>query len=413
MITTDEALGIILKKAKRLEPVSVPLTESLGKVLAEDIVSGDDIPPFANSAMDGYAVVASDTKDASEDTPVELEVLEDQPAGTVATQAVRKGTAIRIMTGAPLPDGADAVVQVENTISGKDQRVRHGFVKILKPVRATNNVREAGEDVKRGEIVLTAGTLLGPAALGLLASLGHPHVKVFRPARIAIITTGDELLEIDQPLQPGKIRNSNAYSLYAQVEQTGAVPVKAGISVDTKEALARILKTALSDADIIMTTGGVSVGDYDLVKDVLDLLGAKLEFWRVAQKPGKPFGFWTYEGKSIFGLPGNPVATMVCFEEYVRPAARKMMGYDLLFRPEVEATTTNDIKKKPGRIHFIRVIVEKNDNVYTVSSTGPQGSGILKSMVLANGLALIPADIEFVQAGGKVKAHLIDQPEDH
>lgn len=413
MISTAEALEIILSKTKRLEAASVPLTESLGKVLAEDIVSDDNIPPFANSAMDGYAVVAADTAIASEEEPVELKVLEDQPAGTVATQSVTGGTAIRIMTGAPLPDGADAVVQVENTISGKDERVRHGFAKILKPVKAAENVRKAGEDVKRGETVLKAGAELGPAALGLLASLGHPEVRVFRQVRVAIITTGDELLEVDQPLEPGKIRNSNAYSLYAQVVQAGAIPLKSGISVDTKDALTRLLKKAFSEADVVLTTGGVSVGDYDLVKDVLEEVGAKQEFWRVAQKPGKPFGFWTYGTKSIFGLPGNPVATMVCFEEYVRPAIKKMMGAGKLFRPEVEAFAENDIKKKPGRLHFIRVIVSKRGVGYYASSTGPQGSGILRSMVLANGLALIPADSTFVKAGEKVKVHLTDQPEDH
>ncbi len=413
MISTTEALDIILKQAKRLEPVGVPLTESLGKVLAEDIVSRDDIPPFANSAMDGYAVIASDVTGASTDDPVELEVLEDLPAGQVATKTVKNGTAIRIMTGAQMPEGADAVIQVEKTSSGTGEGVRHGFVKILGQAKTGENVREAGEDVKKGDTVLTERAVLSPAAVGLLASLGYPEVKVVKTPRVAVITTGDELLNIDQPLQPGKIRNSNAYSLYAQAEQAGAVPIASGISVDTKEALTKLLKKSLEEADVVVTTGGVSVGDYDVVKDVMDLIGAKLNFWSVAQKPGKPLGFWTYGEKLLFGLPGYPVATMVCFEEYVRPAIRKMMGYGKLFRPEVEAILTNDLKKKPGRLQFVRVIVRKEGNDYHVSSTGPQGSGILRSMVLANGLALIQADTTFVKAGEKVTVHLTDQPEDH
>jgi len=230
---------------------------------------------------------------------------------------------------------------------------------------------------------------------------------------VAILTTGDELVEVDEPIAPGKIRDSNGYALYAQAKACGAKPIMLGIARDTKGEVRAKIDEGLDVADVVLTTGGVSVGEYDVVKDVLADLGAELKFWRVAQKPGKPLAFWILRDKLVFGLPGNPVAVMVSFEEYVRPALLKMMGRTKLFRPEVEAYLTHDIKKKPGRVHFVRVKVEKRDGDYYVASTGPQGSGILKSMSLADGLALIPPEANLVKAGEKVRVHLIDMPEDH
>jgi molybdopterin molybdotransferase len=424
MIGPKEALNIVLETVVRSEPVEMPLAESLGLVLAEDIVSRDDIPPFDNSAMDGYAVRADDVKTAAADNPVTLEVIDNIKAGDVPKKTIISGTAARIMTGAQMPAGADTVVRVEDTTTDGGS-AREAFkteeegTSLLRPVTITAkvkggaNVRRSGEDVTAGETVIDAGHELKPAEIGLLASLGFPEVRTIRRARVAIITTGDELLEVGQPLKPGKIRNSNAYSLAAQVTEAGATPIRLGIASDTKSASRKLFSLALDQADVILTTGGVSVGKYDVIKDVLKDMGAEEKFWKVAQKPGHPLGFWTLNGRYIFGLPGNPVATMVCFEEYVRPAIRKMMGRELLYRPAEQAILTSDIRKRLGRLHYIRVRVEKKDGDYYISSTGPQGSGILKSMVLADGLALIPADTEYVKTGERVLTHLITQPEDH
>jgi molybdopterin molybdotransferase len=424
MINPKEALDKVLRTVKPLEVVATPLAESLGLVLAEDIVSRDNIPPFDNSAMDGYAVRAADVAGASADNPVTLEVIDDIKAGDVSGKEIGPGTAARIMTGAQMPAGADTVVRVEDTTTD-DGEARVAFktgeaennplipVTIAATVKGGGNVRKAGEDVATGETVLTAGWELKPAEIGLLASLGFPKVQTFRRARIAIITTGDELLEVGQPLEPGKIRNSNAYSLAAQVTEAGATPIRLGIASDTKAAARKLFTEAIEQADIILTTGGVSVGKYDVVKDVLEEMGAEQKFWKVAQKPGNPLGFWLLNGRYVFGLPGNPVATMVCFEEYVRPAVRKMMGRDKLYRPEAQAILASDIRKRPGRLHYIRVRVAKRDGDYFAESTGPQGSGILKSMVLADGLALIPAETDLVKAGERVLTRLITQPEDH
>jgi molybdopterin molybdotransferase len=424
MIGPKEALDIVLKTVHSLDISETPLEDALGLVLAEDIVSRDNIPPFDNSAMDGYAVRGADVVEASADNPVTLDVIDDIKAGGVPMTAIRSGTAARIMTGAQMPEGADTVVRVEDTTTD-ESGARRSFktsgtgdntlkpVTIAAKIKRGGNVRYAGEDVAVGETVISAGQELKPAEIGLLASLGFPKVKVFRRARIAIVTTGDELLDVDQPLVPGKIRNSNAYSLAAQVTEAGATPIRLGIALDTKEAAHKLFAEAIAQADIVLTTGGVSVGKYDVVKDVLEEMGANQKFWKVAQKPGHPLGFWTLNDRYVFGLPGNPVATMVCFEEYVRPAIRRMMGQSYLYRPEVQAVSTSDIHKRLGRFHYIRVRVERKDGDYYVSSTGPQGSGILKSMVLADGLALIPADVETVKTGDRVATRLIAMPEDH
>lgn len=408
MISVEEAQKIVLESARRLGKAKVSLTEALGLVLAEDIVSKEKIPPFDNSAMDGFALIAQDTAQASVKQPVALKILDDEPAGRVSKRKITPGTAIRIMTGAPIPKGADAVVKVEDT-----KVVAAEAVMVLRPVKKEENIRRAGEDINAGEMVMLAGTALRAPEIGLLASLGKSAVKVFRMPKVAIITTGDELVEVGKPLKQGKIRNSNAYSLYAQVLQAKAEPIHLGIVPDIKQALTAKLTEALKKADVILTTGGVSVGEYDVVKDVLASMGASLKFWKVAQKPGKPFAFWTLKGKLVFGLPGNPVATMVCFEQYVRPSLRKMMGHLKLFRPVVEAMLEEDVKKKPGRLHFVRVILDKKGPNYYASTTGPQGSGILKSMVLANGLALVPADTTLLRAGERVMVQMIDCPEDH
>lgn len=407
MVTPEEAREIVLGRVNSLPVSEVDILDSLGYVLAEEVVSNIDLPSFNNSAMDGYAVLVQDTRGASSENPIGLKVVDSIPAGTVSKKVVRSGTVMEIMTGAQVPEGADAVVQVEDT------KIQGETVYILREARVNQNIRPIGESVNNGETVLKAGCLIRPAEVGILASLGMSKVKVFQRPRVAVLTTGDELVEVDEPLEPGKIRNSNSYFLYAQVLACGAEPIRLGIVRDNKKEMRSRIEEGLKIADLVLTTGGVSVGEYDVVKDVLAEMGANLRFWKVAQKPGKPLAFWTLNGKLVFGLPGNPVAAMVSFEEYVRPALLKMMGKINLDRPEITAYLTQELKKRPGRVHFIRVKVENRDGRYYAASTGAQGSGILKSMVLANGLAVIPDEAENLKPGDPIKVQLIDLPEDH
>ncbi len=407
MIKPEEALRIILEEV-RIQPFEeVELIDSFGRVLAEDVISDINVPPFDNSAMDGYAIVASDTAGASKKSLRRLKILGELKAGDVSNFEVTSGFALKIMTGAPIPLGADTVVKKEDTDLGDDE------VSIFCEVEKGKNIRLAGEDVIKGERIFPTGVHIRPQEIGLLASLGKSKVKVFKLPTVAILSTGDELVEIDEPLAPGKIRNSNTYSLMAQVISCGARPFPLEIARDNVDATKRLIEKGLEVSDTLLTTGGVSMGDYDVVKDVLDDLGAELKFWKVAQKPGMPLAFWRLGEKLIFGLPGNPVSTIVCFEEYVRPIILKMMGRSHIFRPEVDAIFEHDLQKKSGRAFFVRVNVKTKDGKHYVSLTGPQGSGILKSMSLANGIAIIPSETTLVKTGDKVKVHLIDLPEDH
>lgn len=406
LISPEEARTVVLDQVKALSACETDILESLGLVLAEDIVADVDIPPFDNSGMDGFAVKASDTRGASREKPVRLKIAGDQVAGWLSDMVVTPGVAVKITTGAPIPQGADAIVRVEDTqICGE-------WVCVLQEVEEGQDIRPAGEDIRKGETIIKSNTVIGPPHIGILASLGRSRVKVLSRPKVAIVCTGDELVEIDEPLIRGKIRDSNSYSVAAQVIACGGIPVRLGIARDTAESIGAKLGEALY-CDAIITTAGVSVGEHDLVKTVLERLGAELKFWRVAQRPGMPLAFWMFQGKPVFGLPGNPGSSMICFEEYVRPTLLKMMGRAKLFRPEVEATLTHEIAKKPGRMHYVRVRVERRDGIYYATSAGSQGSGILKSMALANGLALIPKDASLIKAGEKVKVHLIDMPEDH
>ncbi|HWQ22262.1 MAG TPA: gephyrin-like molybdotransferase Glp [Clostridia bacterium] len=409
MLSIEEALKAILDHATPLTPVAMPLDEAAGLVLAETVTARGDVPPFANSAMDGFAVQAADIQQASEATPVRLHILEDVPAGSVATQPVRPGTAIRIMTGAPLPGGADTVVHVEVT------RTEGMDVLVLLALKPGINVRGAGEDMKDGATVLAAGTVLRPGEVGVCAAAGHATVTVFPRARVAVLTTGSELVDAAQVPGPGQIRDANAHSLRAQVTAMGAVPVVFDRVPDTREAVRSALDQALLQADVILTNGGVSVGDYDFVKDVLQEMGAELVFWRVKQKPGKPMAFWTLGSKRIVGLPGNPVSCMVCAEEYVRPLVRRMMGQALLHRPVRTAVLDERYAKgsDAGRAHFVRVRLQERGGVLHAISTGPQGSGILTSMARATGIAVLPEDTPVVEAGQSVRVQLTDLPEDH
>ncbi len=409
MTTCSDALRLILDSVAPLPARPTPLFETLGLVLAETIVSPETVPPFTNSAMDGYALRADDCDDATQESSVYLKVLADLPAGSVATDEVRSGTAIRIMTGAPLPAGADSVVPVEATTS-EENRVR-----IAGPVKEGANVRLAGEDLRAGEELLPKGFALTPAALGILASVGLAEIPVHPRARVAILTTGDELVSAATKPGPGQIRDSNIHTMVGQALAFGAVPFPFPRVPDTREAVRAALTKARETADVIVTNGGISVGDYDFIKAVLVDLGAREVFWKVKQKPGGPLGFWLLDGKPVFGIPGNTVAAMVCMEEYVRPALRKLMGHAKLFRPEVTGVFEGAFRKtvQDGKVHLVRVRARREDGKIIVAPSGPQGSGILSSMLRSNALALVPADALALKMGDEVRVHLVEEPEDH
>ena len=402
MISVDEALDKILSHIRPLGFEKVSLLDSLGRVIAEDISAIRNIPPLDNSAMDGYAVRWKDIRNASQDHPSRLEVIEDLPAGFMATRTVEKGEAIRIMTGAPIPKGADTVIPVE------ESRREDGFVLILKAGKPGENIRRSGEDVKKGDRVISKGDMIRPAEVGMLASVGRSFVHVFQRPLVAILCTGDELVDVDGNLDEAKIVSSNSYTLGAQVKECGAIPIQLGIARDRKEEIAEKLRQGIR-ADVLISSAGVSVGDYDFVKDVLKDLGMEMVFWKVAMRPGQPLAFGTIGGKPVFGLPGNPVSSMVSFEQFVRPSLLKIMGHRQLFRPVIEAILKEEIKKAAGRRYFLRGIVSFKNNQYFVTTTGEQGSGILRSMVRANGLIVIPEDQETVRAGEKVKVQLLDR----
>lgn len=410
MLSVEDALEHVLRAFHPLEPERVPILETLGRVLAEDIYADLDIPPHANSAMDGYAVIAADTTGAGPDAPVRLRVIENLAAGYVADKTVTPGTAIRIMTGAPIPDGVDAVIRFERTQQEGE------WVDLYYEPPVGNNIRCAGEDVRKGDLILVKGTHVRPQEVGMLASLGCREVSVIRRPRVAILATGDELVDVDEPLGPGKIRNSNGYSNAAQVLKYGGVPLMLGIARDSVSDLTAKIRSGLTQgADLLLTSGGVSVGDFDVVKNVLAGEG-EITFWRVRMKPGKPLAFGQIQAEvsgdlrtvPILGMPGNPVSVMVSFEVFARPAILTMLGVTDLSKPTVEAVLENEIRSKDERRHYVRVHVQEDGGGYRASLTGQQGSGILNSMVKANGLAIIPEDWAHVPAGSRVRVMFLD-----
>jgi len=414
MISVEEALERILSFFERLEPEEQPIAEALGQVLAEDAAAAFDIPPLDNTAMDGYAVRAADTTGASASTPVRLRVAGELAAGYVYDGEVTEGTAVRIMTGAPIPRGADAIVPFEET----DEAAGHeagsfakgaAEVRVLKEAAPGANVRFAGEDVRAGAPVMAEGTLLGPAQVGVLASLGRATVRVYRRPVVAILSTGDELLDVGEPPAPGKIYDSNAFSVASMVREAGGVPKRLGIASDTIEALTAKLREGL-DADVLITSAGVSRGDYDVVKDVLAKEG-EVDFWTVRMRPGKPLAFGAFPSGSRrvphIGLPGNPVSSMITFELFGRPAIFKMMGKPRHDRPRVTATAEERIENTDGRRVYARAIVTERDGRHYAALTGPQGSGILTSMALANALAVVPEDVPAIEAGDAVECLLL------
>jgi molybdopterin molybdotransferase len=401
MISVEEALKRILEAISPLGLEKVNILDALGRVIGEDIYARWAIPPKDNSAMDGYALRAEDTRGASADKPAVLEVVENIPAGSIPEKRIGPGQAARIMTGAPIPEGADAVVRME------DARKEDGQVAILVEATSGQDIRLAGEEVQEGEKVISRGEVIRPAEVGMLAALGRSWVSVHQRPLVAVIATGDELVDIDETPSPWKIVSSNIYSLTALILDCGAVPMQIGIAKDLREDLVAKFRAAMR-ADLIVSSGGVSVGDYDLVKDVMKEEGNRMQFWRVAMKPGRPLAFGALGDVPVISLPGNPVSAVVCFEQFIRPTIFKMRGCMNLFRRTVRARLGEDISKKAGIRHFIRARIRRDGDVYTVATTGEQGSGPLKSMVRANGLIILSEDVTRVQAGGMVTVQLLD-----
>jgi len=409
MISVEQALEQILSYVDALGEEERPVLDCLGQVLAEDIYSGINIPPLDNSAMDGYAVQSKDTIGASRNSPRLLRVIGTGSAGAVSKREVMPGTAVRIMTGAPIPRGADSVVRFEDTDEAQ-RKGNVGEIGILCEVESGWDIRRAGEDVAQGALVLTEGSVIRPQEVGVLASLGRIGVRVIRRPVVAILATGNELIDIGQPLPAGKIYNSNTYSIAAQVLRYGGIPKILGIASDSEDSLVAEIRRGLG-ADMLITSGGVSLGDYDVVKDVLAKEG-EITFWTVRLKPGKPLAFGRIKGVPHLGLPGNPVSTMVTFELFARPAILKMMGKKNLAKPTVEAVIEDAIVNTDGRRIFVRAVVEKRGEQYFARITGPQGSGILTSMTLANGLVIVPEDKAGVEKGDLVQAMMLDWNEE-
>jgi molybdopterin molybdotransferase len=395
MLTVEEALDQILARVERVEVERVDLLGALGRVLAEPIVSRREIPPWPNSSMDGYAVRSDDARAPQ----AMLRVATQIAAGMVPSRGIGPGEAARIFTGAPLPPGADAVVPQEDVIA-EGERVRLG-----RAVTLGEYVRPAGEDVRVGDAVLEPGRTIGAAEIGMLATLGYPQLRVFRRPRVAVLSTGDELADLGTEPGPGQIPNANSYTLMAQVREAGAEPVNLGVARDDRKDIRTRLGWGLG-SDVLLSSAGVSVGDFDFVKEALTELGATLHLWRVSMRPGKPITFGSLGARPVFGLPGNPVSAMVTFELFVRPALRKMAGSSVLTRPMVTARALAPIPNPGSRRGYLRVTVASASGGYGVRLTGEQGSSILKSMVLANGLAVVPPDTT-IAAGAPVEVMLL------
>jgi len=413
--SVEEAQEEMLRHFAPLNSEIVPLRNALNRTLAQDIRAAGDIPPFRNSAMDGYAVRAVDLE-RPDGAPLVLRVIGEAPAGGVATRPVVAGTAMRIMTGAPLPDGADTVVPFEETDEGRPDQLRTterhlGVVRIFSAPDQGANVRAAGEDMRGGALAIPCNTPIGPAAIGLLASLGVAQVPVYRRPRVAILATGDELVDVDQQPGPGQIRNANGYANAAQVLAAGGEALQLPIARDTEAELRAQLEAGFAwNADLFLTSGGVSVGDYDVVKKVLQSMG-EMQFWRVRMKPGKPIAFGHIAGTPLLGLPGNPVSAMVCFELFGRPALLKMQGRSALFKPVVTATFEGRLRDRADRRQYVRVRVEQQGAEFIARLTGEQGSGVLSSMLRADGLLIVPEGMTEVEPGARLQVLMLHWPE--
>ena len=397
-LSVAAAQQCVLEAVAAFGTEQVKLEQSLGRVLAEEVCANRDQPPYDISAMDGYALRSADLANI----PTTLEIIEDIKAGDMPAKTLASGQCARIMTGAPMPQGADAVIRVEDTEALADNRVQ-----INQSVKPGNDIRRLGENMRNGEVVLAPGTEITPGVIGVLATVKRAQVQVYRRPRVAILSTGNELEGLDEPVDPNKIPDANSYALMAQVQALGIEPVLLGIARDDPVELEQYLRRGL-EYDVLLVSGGTSVGVHDYVRPTIEALGAQMLFWRVAMKPGHPVAFGKVGEKIIFGLPGNPVSSMVCFEEFVVPALRRMMGHARTHRRTIEARLTHNVKHQPGRTEFIRVLLAKEPGGYAATSTGAQGSGMLLSMARADGLAVLPADSNGLAAGSTVTVQLLD-----
>jgi len=397
MISIEEAQRIILRHIALLPTEELPLLQGLGRVTGEDVHAPWDIPATDNSAMDGYAFSFAAVRGNR------LLVSGNVPAGVERIPPVASGEAIRIMTGAPIPRGCDTVVPIENVETIGDT------IRLLGDARPGAHIRKRGEEIRAGQRAIAANSLLRPQEIGMLASLGKTSVRVYRRPKVGVLATGDELLEIGSPPAPGKIINSNSYSIAAQVAASGGDPIMLGIAKDELERTCDRIREGIR-RDLLVTTGGVSVGDRDCVKEAIVALGGDIKFWKVHMKPGKPLAFAILEGKPVFALPGNPAAAMISFEVFVRPALLKMTGHTRIFRPTVTAALTESIANKGDRPHLIRVRVEARQDGYVASATGNQSSARLSSLTAANGFVTI-APGTALASGESVVVSMLDRPE--
>jgi molybdopterin molybdotransferase len=426
-LSVTDAQKCILGSVGKPGVETVRLEQSLGRVLAEDVRANRDLPPYDVSAMDGYAVRSADL----DHVPANLAIIEDIKAGDLPRKTVLAGQCSRIMTGAPLPDGADAVIRIEDTQALSERKVQ-----INAAVKPGNDIRPQGEGMRYGEVVLSAGSMIVPGVTGVLATVKRAQVQVYRRPRVAILSTGNELEDINDPVDPNKIPNSNSYALMAQVQSLGIEPDLLGIARDEPAELEEYLQRGLR-FDVLLVSGGTSVGVHDYVRPVIESLGVEMKFWRVAMKPGHPVAFGILQRNKVniakadeadevrgartaatqqfvaadtfvFGLPGNPVSSMVCFEEFVAPALLRMMGHARLHRRTITARLTHSLKHQPGRTEFVRVTLAKEKDGYAATSTGAQGSGMLLSMAKADGLMVVPAESTGLATGEQVTVQLLD-----
>jgi len=397
-LSVTKAQQCVLESVAVLGAEPVRLEQSLGRVLAEDVRANRDLPPYDVSAMDGFALRSADLAKV----PAALAIIEDIKAGDMPAKTVLAGQCARIMTGAPVPQGADAVIRVEDTQALSDNRVQ-----INVAVKPGNDIRLRGEGMRNNDVVLTAGTEITPGVTGVLATVKCAQLLVYRRPRVAILSTGNELEDMDDPVDPNKIPNSNSYALMAQVQALGIEPDLLGIARDDPAELEEYLQRGLK-FDVLLVSGGTSVGVHDYVRPIIESLGVQMKFWRVAMKPGHPVAFGITAHTRFFGLPGNPVSSMVCFEQFVAPALRRMMGHARLYRRTISARLTHNLKHQPGRTEFVRVTLAKEQGGYAATSTGAQGSGMLLSMARADGLMVVPAECKGMAAGELVTVQLLD-----
>ncbi|AOR24769.1 gephyrin-like molybdotransferase Glp [Clostridium taeniosporum] len=393
MVNIDDALNMICKETKILGIENKDLLSSINRVLAEDIYSKDNLPPFNKSAMDGYAIKSNDTYNCSKENICELKIKGIIKAGDFLNGTLKNGEAYKIMTGAPVPKGADAVIEIEKVESKEDKLL------IFEQVKENNNVIKFGEEIKIGDLAINKNNIIRPVEIGVLASLGYSSVKVYKAPTVALIVTGDELVDIKSNIKNGQIRNSNEYSLKALVTNLNAEALSLGIVSDDKEILKEKIKYALEKADIVITSGGASVGDYDFVKDTLKEIGADIKFSKIAIKPGKPVTFATFNEKLFFALPGNPSSLITSFENFVKPTIEKIMGKGNSNLEEFPVTLMDDFKGKPGRQKYVYVEIKRKDKDYYAYKVGSQCSNHLMTMSRANGIIIIPKEVGNAKAG--------------